>query len=78
MKRFFWQLVCAYLTCITTYKITTAFFYFGASTNDTTAPFAALITSIPVGIMTFHITRNFYRRLLKGFRLIIMDIVCFN
>ena len=65
LKKFTWASICCYLACVTTYKITYLYFIYVASTNDTSAPFAAFVTAIPFGYMTFIISSIFYRNLIK-------------
>lgn len=61
LKHFLWSMLCAIAASITTYKLTLLYFYYIAATNDTTAPFAAFITAIPIGFTLFHISIQFYK-----------------
>ena len=64
-KNFAWGLICLIAAGITTYKLTLVYFYYIAATNNTTAPFAALLTSIPFSFFSFHLCVNFYKHLIK-------------
>lgn len=75
MKNYFWAIVCAILSIITTYKLTLIYFYYVAATNDTTAPFAAFITAIPFGFLLFNFSVQFYKRTIYITRHIIIAIV---
>ena len=75
MKNYFWAIVCAILSIITTYKLTLIYFYYIAATNDTTAPFAAFITAIPFGFLLFNFSVQFYKRAIHITRHIIIAIV---
>lgn len=65
LKNFVYGLICATAATITTYKILTLYFFYVSQTNDTTAPLAAFITSIPLGFYLFHISVRFYKYLIK-------------
>ena len=65
LKSLFWALICFNLAGFTTYKLTYVFFYYIASTNNTSAPFAAFVTSIPFGFVAFHFTSTFYKNIIK-------------
>lgn len=75
MKNYFWASICAILSIITTYKLTLIYFYYVATTNDTTAPFAAFITAIPFGFLLFNFSVQFYKRTIYITRHIIIAIV---
>jgi len=75
MKNYFWTIICAILSIITTYKLTLIYFYYVAATNDTTAPFAAFITAIPFGFLLFNFSVQFYKRTIYITRHIIIAIV---
>ena len=75
MKNYFWAIICAILSIITTYKLTLIYFYYIAATNDTTAPFAAFITAIPFGFLLFNFSVQFYKRVIYITRHIIIAIV---
>ena len=75
MKNYFWAIICAILSIITTYKLTLIYFYYVAATNDTTAPFAAFITAIPFGFLLFNFSVQFYKRVIHIARHIIIAIV---
>lgn len=65
VKNIIWALIALVAASVTTYKITVMYFYYVAATNNTTAPFAALITSIPIGFVLFNYSVRFYRNLIK-------------
>ena len=75
MKNYFWATVCATLSIITTYKLTLIYFYYVAATNNTTAPFAAFITAIPLGYLLFNFSVQIYKRVIHITRHIIIAIV---
>ena len=75
MKNYFWAIVCAILSIITTYKLTLIYFYYIAATNDTTAPFAAFITAIPFGFLLFNFSVQFYKRAIHITRHIILAVI---
>lgn len=75
MKNYFWAIICATLSIITTYKLTLIYFYYIAATNDTTAPFAAFITAIPFGFLLFNFSVQFYKRAIHIIRHIILAVV---
>lgn len=64
-KSFVWASICCYLASVSTYKLTYLYFLYVASTNDTTAPFAAFVTAIPFGYAVFLLTSAFYRNIIK-------------
>lgn len=64
-KNFIWGIICLIAASITTYKLTLIYFYYIAATNNTTAPFAALLTSIPFGFILFHLSVTFYKHVIK-------------
>lgn len=75
LKNFIYGLICAAAATITTYKVLTIYFYYVSQTNDTTAPLAAFITSIPLGFYLFQICVRFYREIIKIARNAIKAIV---
>lgn len=75
LKNFVYGLICATAATITTYKILTLYFFYVSQTNDTTAPLAAFITSIPLGFYLFQISVRFYKYLIKIARTTIKAIV---
>lgn len=74
-KSFMYALLCAILSIITTQKLSLMYFTYIASTNNTTAPFAAFITTIPLGFFLFGITTQFYKNMIYFTRRILKVIV---
>lgn len=65
IKNIIWGLITLALATITTYKIILVYFYYVAETNNTTAPIAALLTSIPVGFYLFHFSIAVFKYIIK-------------
>lgn len=65
LKNVIWGLITLAMAAAVTYKITIIYFYYIAETNNTTAPFAALLTSIPFGFYLFHFSVAVFKRVIK-------------
>lgn len=65
LKNLFWALICFNLAGFSTYKLTYIYFLYVASTNDTTASFAAFVSAIPFGYIVFLLSSTFYRNIIK-------------
>ena len=65
LKNIIWTIIGLSLAALTTYKLTLIQFYYVAATNNTSAPFAAFITSIPIGFIIFHLCLRFYKQMIK-------------
>lgn len=68
MKKVVWGLLTLIISTVITYKLTVMYFFLTAATNDTTAPLAALLTAIPVGLFIFQLAVFVVKHLVMGLR----------
>lgn len=69
-KKTFYAIICMVVTFIVTEKLAVAFYGFVASTNDTSAPFAALIATPMFVTITFVTTRKLTIAAIRLFRMV--------